>query len=104
MWYLPSNSEGLSFPQEELQEGLSTFCDPSCVPQGDKEPHLIQQNEPNSLVCDLNLSKQQTDLLGSRQLQWNLQLKKQELPYSGRSMKNFPDIIECMTVFASGKM
>ncbi|KAL4716297.1 hypothetical protein ACJJTC_014777 [Scirpophaga incertulas] len=36
------------------------------------EPHLIQQNELNDLARDLGLSKQQSELLGSRLQEWNL--------------------------------
>lgn len=35
-------------------------------------PHLINQSELNDLVRDLNLSKVQAELLGSRLQQWNL--------------------------------
>ena len=36
------------------------------------EPHLINQGEFNDLIRDLNLSKDQSELLGSRLQQWNL--------------------------------
>ena len=35
-------------------------------------PHLITQPELNDLVRDLNLSKRQSELLGSRLQEWNL--------------------------------
>jgi hypothetical protein len=35
-------------------------------------PHLINQSELNDLVRDLNLSKLQAELLGSRLQKWNL--------------------------------
>ncbi|KAH9631060.1 hypothetical protein HF086_015045 [Spodoptera exigua] len=37
-----------------------------------KEPHLITQGDLNDLVRDLNLSKKQSELLGSRLKEWNL--------------------------------
>lgn len=40
--------------------------------QDEKMPHLIEQDELNDLVRDLNLSKQHSELLGSRLQQWNL--------------------------------
>jgi len=36
------------------------------------EPHLLTQGDPNDNVHDLNLSKQQAELLGSRLNGWNL--------------------------------
>ena len=38
----------------------------------ESHPHLITQPELNDLVRDLNLSKHQSELLGSRLQQWNL--------------------------------
>ncbi|KAI6655821.1 hypothetical protein LOD99_1962 [Oopsacas minuta] len=35
-------------------------------------PHIINQSEPNYLVRDLNLTKDQSELLGSRLKGWNL--------------------------------
>jgi hypothetical protein len=36
------------------------------------EPHLITQGELNDLMRDLNLTKAQSEILGSRLQQWNL--------------------------------
>lgn len=36
------------------------------------EPHLITKEDLNDLVWDLNLSKKQSELLGSRLKEWNL--------------------------------
>ena len=38
----------------------------------ESHPHLITQPELNDLVRDLNLSKHQSELLGSRLQQWKL--------------------------------
>ena len=46
------NWEEFTFPQVELKDGPSASPDRSDVPQGDQEPHLIQQSEPNRLVRD----------------------------------------------------
>lgn len=40
------------------------------------EPHLLDQGDLNDLVRDLNLSKQQAELLGSQLKGWSL-LKKE---------------------------
>jgi hypothetical protein len=42
------------------------ISDPDFQPSTSNEPHLISQDELNDLVRDLNLSKSQADLLGSR--------------------------------------
>lgn len=66
------NWQEFTFPQEQLQEGPSAFCDPSYVSHGDKKPHLIQQRELNYLVRDLYISKQEAELVGSRRRKWYL--------------------------------
>ena len=53
-------------------ESSENNCDFTYSLQISSEPHLIQQNELNDLVRDLGLSKQQTELLGSRLQEWNL--------------------------------
>jgi len=40
--------------------------DPSC---SSSEPHLLTQGDLNNLVCDLQMSQTQAELLGSR-LKW----------------------------------
>ena len=35
-------------------------------------PHMITQIELNDLICDLNLSKEKSEILGSRLQEWNL--------------------------------
>ena len=42
------------------------------IPSTSSVPHLINQNDLNDLARDLNLSKNQAELLGSRLQQWNL--------------------------------
>ena len=43
------------------------------------KPHLISQGELNDLVKDLNLSKNQVELLGSKLQGWNLLYKKYKI-------------------------
>ncbi|KAL4720940.1 hypothetical protein ACJJTC_015404 [Scirpophaga incertulas] len=74
----PLNWEDLVIPElndnEELHsetaELLENTIDPTYIPPS-SEPHLIQQNELNDLARDLGLSKQQSELLGSRLQEWN---------------------------------
>lgn len=56
-------------------EGNEKSSDPDFIPSTSNEPHLITQFELNDLVRDLNLSKSQAELLGSRLQQWNLLAK-----------------------------
>jgi hypothetical protein len=55
------------------QEGKHVYCDPtfeaSCF---STDLHLLTQRDLNDLVHDLNLSKKQTEPLGSRLKAWNL--------------------------------
>ena len=46
----------------------STFAGAS----SSNEPHLLTQGDLNDIVHDLNLSKKQAELLGSRLKGWNL--------------------------------
>jgi hypothetical protein len=48
------------------------ISDPDFQPSTSTEPHLISEGELNDLVRDLNLSKSQAELLGSRLQGWNL--------------------------------
>ena len=48
-------------------------CDPTFVgASSSNEPHLLTQGDLNDIVRDLNLSKKQAELLGSRLKGWNL--------------------------------
>jgi hypothetical protein len=48
------------------------ISNPDFQPSTSNEPHLNSQGELNDLVRDLNLSKSQAELLGSRLQGWNL--------------------------------
>jgi hypothetical protein len=50
--------------------GPST-SDSSYIPQSFQEPYVIEQSELNNLVLNLNMTKQQVELLGSRLQHWN---------------------------------
>ena len=48
-------------------------CDPTFAgASSSNEPHLLNQGDMNDIVCDLNLSKNQAELLGFRLKGWNL--------------------------------
>ncbi|XP_031630890.1 uncharacterized protein LOC116345586 [Contarinia nasturtii] len=66
-----------SCPEEDEDEddeflyGPSTSSDPLYIPDT-TEPHMLSQGDSNDLVRDLNLSKNMSELLGSRLQQWSL--------------------------------
>lgn len=63
---LTANLEVLLISAEETK-------DPDYVPEEDcSEPHMIDQSELSDLIRDLNLTKQKSELLASRLLQWRL--------------------------------
>jgi hypothetical protein len=82
---IPEPPKEFTINPDDKDEGESTSGSPeppastephvshgrSSVPQ----PHILTQDELNDLVCDLEMSKSKTELLGSRLKQWNL-LKK----------------------------
>lgn len=57
---------------DEPEAELSAAADPEYHPQQSNEPHKITQGELNDLIRDLDLSKKQAELLGSRLQGWNL--------------------------------
>jgi hypothetical protein len=52
------------------------------------EPHLLTQGDLNDIVRDLNLSKKQAELLGSRLKSWNLLCQDTKCVYTVGAMKN----------------
>jgi len=52
------------------------------------ESHIINQEELNDLCRNLNLSKQQSELLDSRFQQWNLLQKSTTITYAKKHVKN----------------
>ncbi|KAF2358194.1 hypothetical protein FHG87_011047 [Trinorchestia longiramus] len=62
-----SSASDESEEEKETHIGDTTF-EQSCS----SEPHLLTQEDPNDLVRDLKLSKNQSELLGSRLKGWNL--------------------------------
>ena len=48
-------------------------CDPTLAGAcSSNEPHLLTQGDLNDIVIDLNLSKKEAEILGSRLKGWNL--------------------------------
>ena len=61
---------------------------PNCF---SSEPHLLSQGDLNDLVRDLNLSKKQSELLGSRLKGWNLLQKETKVSVYRTRHSDFAD-------------
>ena len=61
---------------------------PNCF---SSEPHLLSQGDLNDLVRDLNLSKKQSELLGSRSKGWNLLQKETKVSVYRTRHSDFAD-------------
>ena len=78
---------------EDVGQANDMDCDPKFARAcSSNEPHLLTQVDLNDIVRDLNLSKKQVELLGSRLKGWNLLLQETKVCfYRGRyyEFKNF---------------
>ena len=59
---------------EDIGQGNNIIdCDPTFAgAYSSNEPHMLAQGDLNNIVRDLNLSKKQAELLGSRLKGWNI--------------------------------
>jgi hypothetical protein len=82
-----SDDNSASDEDHRQQEQGNADCDleASC---SSTERHLLTQGLLNNLVCDLNLSKIQAELLGSRLKGWNILNQHNEICYSHKCQKN----------------
>jgi len=66
-------SDSESSDEDVGQANSNMDCDPTFAGRSSSnEPHLLTQGNLNDIVRDLNLSKKQADILGSRLKGWNL--------------------------------
>jgi len=70
-------------PKEEQNDATFETSTSSC------EPHLLTQGELNDLVWDLELSKKQAELLGSRLRGWNLLQKDTKVCFFHNRQEDF---------------
>jgi len=64
-------------------------CDPTFAgASSSSEPHLLTQGDLNDTVRDLNLSKKQAEVLGSRLKGWNLLHQDTKVCFTVGTMKN----------------
>jgi hypothetical protein len=69
------------------------YCEPTFAGVcSSNEPHLLTQGEPNCIVRDVNLSKKQADLLGSRSKRWNLLRQETMVCFSSGRYEEFKDL------------
>lgn len=72
----PSSQKEISDSDEGSLDAISeasTSRDITYIPEeSNTQPHLITQGELSDLVCNLYLSKQEVELLGSCLKEWNL--------------------------------
>ena len=105
---VPQPPEKIVFSDEEddsnIQPGLTSTdsekdemeCDPTFqinegLPPSAREPHLLTQGDLNDLVRDLDLSKKQAELLGSRLKSWNLLHRDTRVCFFRNRQKEFED-------------
>jgi len=66
-------SDSESSDEDVGQANNNMDCDPTFAGTSfSSEPHLLTQGDLNDVLRDLNLSKKQAELLGSRLKGWNL--------------------------------
>jgi hypothetical protein len=84
---MPSDSE--SNDEDIGQANENMYCDPAFAGScSSNEPHLLTQADFNAIVPDLNLSKEQAELLGSMLKRWNLLHQKTKVYFPMGAMKN----------------
>jgi hypothetical protein len=66
-------SDSESSDEDLGQANNNMYCDSTFAEAcSSTEPHLLTQGNLNDIVCDLNLSKKQAELLGSKLKRWSL--------------------------------
>ena len=83
-----SDSESKDEDVGQLNDDMD--CDPTLSGVGfSNEPHLLTQGDLNDIVRDLNLSKKEAELLGSRLRDWNLLRQDTKVCGRGEVFKDF---------------
>lgn len=76
----------------EFSEDYMDTNDPDYV--SEDQPHLIDQSELNDLVRDLDLTKEEAELLASRMLQWKLLAKGTKVTVFRKRHERFAKFFE----------
>ena len=86
-------SDSESSDEDVGQANNNMDCDPTFAgASSSNEPHLLTQRDLNDTVHDLNLSKMQAELLGSRLKGWNLLHQDTKLRFYSGHHEEFKDL------------
>lgn len=104
---VPIAPETINFSDDEESTYAESIDDDYEASQTSSRPHVLSQGELNDLVRDLQLSKQQAELLGSRLKGWNLLQRETKVCVYRNRHKDFNsyfslenDVIYCSNVQA----
>jgi len=98
-----SDSESNDEDVGQLNDDMD--CDPTLSGvSSSNEPHLLSQGDLNDIVRDLNLSKKEAELLGSRLKDWNLLRQDTKVCFYHGRREEFKDFFsqEDGVVFCNG--
>jgi len=85
-------SDSESSDEDVDQANNNMDCDPTFArASSSNEPNLLTQGDLNDIVHDLNLSKKQAELLGSRLKGWNLQRQDTKVCFYHGCHEEFKD-------------
>jgi len=96
-------SDSESSDEDVGQANNNMDCDPTFAGAcSSNEPHLLTQGDLNDIVRDMNLSKKQAELLGSRLKSWDLLRQDTEVCFYRVRHEEFKDLfsLENGVVFA----
>ena len=86
-------SESESSDEDVGQANNNKDCDPTSAGAcSSNEPHLLTQGDLNDIIHKLNLSKKQTELLGSRLKGWNLLRQETKVCFYRGHHEEFKDL------------
>jgi hypothetical protein len=101
-------SDSESSDEDKDQANKNMYCDPTFTGAcSSTETHLLTQWGLNDIVRDLNLSKKQAELLGSRLKGWNILRQETKVCFSRGRHEEFKDffsqedgVMFCNNVFS----
>ncbi|UYV81448.1 hypothetical protein LAZ67_20001231 [Cordylochernes scorpioides] len=88
---VPQPPENVTFSDNDSDRREQQSNDTNFEAAASSEPHLLTQGDMNDLVRDLDLSKKQSEPLGSRLKGWNLLHKGTKIHFLHSHLDFFPD-------------
>ncbi|UYV60728.1 hypothetical protein LAZ67_1002045 [Cordylochernes scorpioides] len=88
---VPQPPENVIFSDDDSDRREQQWDDTNFEAGALSEPHLLTQGDLNDLVRDLDLSKKQSELLGSRLKGWNLLYKGTKVCFFRKRQDEFQD-------------